>query len=95
MARHADPEDARGACCRARRENQPEHDQAHPLQPPGGQAHEHARCCHEHAAEVPPQSRVQGRTFKISGLDCAEEVAVLKREIGPLVGGEDRLAFDV
>jgi Cd2+/Zn2+-exporting ATPase len=34
-------------------------------------------------------------TFKVQGLDCAEEVAVLKHEIGPLVGGEDRLAFDV
>jgi Cd2+/Zn2+-exporting ATPase len=33
--------------------------------------------------------------FKIHGMDCAEEVAVLKREVGPLVGGEDRLAFDV
>lgn len=28
-------------------------------------------------------------------MDCAEEVAVLKRELGPLVGGEERLAFDV
>jgi Cd2+/Zn2+-exporting ATPase len=34
-------------------------------------------------------------SFRIRGLDCAEEVAVLKRELGPLVGGEDRLAFDV
>lgn len=34
-------------------------------------------------------------TFEVQGLDCAEEVAVLKREIGPLVGGEDNLAFDV
>ena len=33
--------------------------------------------------------------FKIHGMDCAEEVAVLKREVGPLVGGEDRLSFDV
>lgn len=33
--------------------------------------------------------------FKINGLDCAEEVAILKREIGPLVGGSDQLAFDV
>ena len=33
--------------------------------------------------------------FKVSGLDCAEEVAILKREIGPLVGGDDKLAFDV
>ncbi len=34
-------------------------------------------------------------TFRISGLDCAEEVAVLRREVGPLVGGEEGLAFDV
>ncbi len=34
-------------------------------------------------------------TFKITGLDCAEEVAILKREVGPLVGGAERLAFDV
>lgn len=34
-------------------------------------------------------------TFNVQGLDCAEEVAILKRELGPLVGGEDRLAFDV
>lgn len=33
--------------------------------------------------------------FKIHGMDCAEEVAVLKREIGPMVGGEANLAFDV
>ena len=28
-------------------------------------------------------------------MDCAEEVAVLKRELGPIVGGEERLSFDV
>ena len=33
--------------------------------------------------------------FKIHGMDCAEEVAVLKREVGPVVGGEDRLGFDI
>ncbi|MDL5055720.1 heavy metal translocating P-type ATPase [Oscillatoria laete-virens NRMC-F 0139] len=33
--------------------------------------------------------------FKITGLDCAEEVAVLKKELGDLVGGEDCLAFDI
>jgi Cd2+/Zn2+-exporting ATPase len=33
--------------------------------------------------------------FKIHGMDCAEEVAILKREIGPLVGGESQLTFDV
>jgi len=39
-----------------------------------------------------PTSRM---TFKIEGLDCAEEVATLKSAIGPLVGGSDKLAFDV
>lgn len=33
--------------------------------------------------------------FKIYGMDCAEEVAVLKRELGPIVGGEEYLAFDI
>ncbi|MCE9567760.1 MAG: cadmium-translocating P-type ATPase [Planctomycetes bacterium] len=33
--------------------------------------------------------------FTIHDLDCAEEVAVLKRDVGPLVGGEDRLGFDI
>lgn len=32
--------------------------------------------------------------FRIEGLDCAEEVATLKRELGPLLG-EDRLSFDI
>lgn len=33
--------------------------------------------------------------FTIRGMDCAEEVAVLKREVGPVVGGADRLGFDL
>lgn len=33
--------------------------------------------------------------FKIRGMDCAEEVTLLKREVGPVVGGEERLAFDI
>ncbi len=33
--------------------------------------------------------------FKIDGMDCAEEVLVLKREIGPLVGDEGHLDFDI
>ncbi len=37
----------------------------------------------------------KGMTFKIEGLDCVEEVTILKSEIGPLVGGADKLAFDV
>jgi Cd2+/Zn2+-exporting ATPase len=33
--------------------------------------------------------------YKIQGLDCAEEVVALKRAVGPVVGGEARLGFDV
>ena len=35
------------------------------------------------------------QTFKIAGMDCAEEVTVLKREVGPIVGGEKHLGFDI
>ncbi len=34
-------------------------------------------------------------TFKIKGMCCAEEVAILKQELGPLVGGDERLNFDL
>ena len=37
----------------------------------------------------------QPQAFRIRGLDCAEEVAVLKRELGTIVGGEENLSFDV
>lgn len=33
--------------------------------------------------------------FRIFGMDCAEEVILLRREVGPLVGSADCLAFDV
>lgn len=33
--------------------------------------------------------------FKITGMDCAEEVALLKDEVGPLVGGAANLSFDL
>ena len=34
-------------------------------------------------------------TLRVHGLDCAEEVTILKRAVGPAVGGEENLAFDV
>ena len=37
----------------------------------------------------------QKREFRIHGMDCAEEVAALKDELGPLVGSEEQLAFDI
>lgn len=39
-----------------------------------------------------PASSLQ---FKIAGMDCAEEVSVLKKELGPIVGGESKLSFDL
>jgi len=33
--------------------------------------------------------------FRVAGLDCAEEIALLRAEVGPRVGGADKLAFDV
>ena len=28
-------------------------------------------------------------------MDCTEEVTILKRAVGPIVGGEDKLAVDI
>ncbi len=35
------------------------------------------------------------QAFRIRGMDCAEEVAILKRAVGPLVGDPEALLFDV
>ncbi|MEO5617604.1 MAG: heavy metal translocating P-type ATPase, partial [Candidatus Eisenbacteria bacterium] len=44
---------------------------------------------------VNPPARADKLRLKVHGLDCAEEVATLRREIGPVVGGEARLSFDI
>ncbi|UWQ90835.1 cadmium-translocating P-type ATPase [Rhodobacteraceae bacterium M382] len=36
-----------------------------------------------------------GRSFRVNGLDCAEEVAVLNKVLVPRLGGEEHLTFDV
>ena len=33
-----------------------------------------------------------GRSFRVNGLDCAEEVAILNKALGPEVGGAEHLA---
>jgi Cd2+/Zn2+-exporting ATPase len=43
----------------------------------------------------PAASFTSSMTFKIEGLDCAEEVAILKSAIGPIAGGSDKLVFDI
>ncbi len=66
--------------------------------------HEHsvngAGCCDANdstltARATPDPGATFRLAFKIHGMDCAEEVDVLRREIGPLVGGEGHLHFDV
>ena len=62
--------------------------------------HHHSDCCHAGEPAVDPdKTSDRGAnyrfTFKIHGLDCAEEVDILRREIGPLVGGADHLQFDI
>lgn len=52
-----------------------------------------ASACGDSPVQTAPPSG--GRHFQVSGLDCAEEVAILNRVVGPKVGGQDHLAFDV
>lgn len=37
----------------------------------------------------------RAQTFKVQGLDCAEEIALLKQAVGPVVGGAEHLSFDI
>lgn len=41
-----------------------------------------------------PAGAIAPMLFQVTGLDCQNEVAALKREVGPVVGGETMLAFD-
>ena len=43
----------------------------------------------------PAEARVETQDFRIRGMDCAEECAILRREVGPVVGGEEHLSFDI
>lgn len=47
-------------------------------------------------ASVAPtrDNSASGRRFQIQGLDCVEEVRILKRAVGSVVNGEEHLAFD-
>ena len=47
------------------------------------------------AREAAGADATEGRAFHVDGLDCAEEIAILSRAVGPIVGGADNLAFDV
>ena len=66
-------------------------------------AHEHlpsdddacGSCGSGNVAQLAQADAIEGRSFHVSGLDCAEEVSILNRVVGPEVGGREYLAFDV
>ncbi|MBC7140216.1 MAG: cation-translocating P-type ATPase [Defluviimonas sp.] len=72
-----------------------DHDHAHP----SASESTNGACCGGTAtcADVAPAASgpVTGRSFQVSGLDCAEEVSILNKVVGPAVGGQEHLAFDV
>ncbi|MGR3519363.1 MAG: heavy metal translocating P-type ATPase [Roseovarius sp.] len=76
-----------------------DHDHDHGHTHAGGYTHSHGEggtCCGGRGADMAPQPVPEnGRSFQVSGLDCAEEVAILNRVVGPNVGGAEHLAFDV
>jgi Cd2+/Zn2+-exporting ATPase len=76
-------------------EHDHDHDHTHSVDQGGG------ACCGSGngamCGDIGPIGDVdaKGRSFRVNGLDCAEEVAILNRVLGPEIGGEEHLAFDV
>ena len=68
-------------------------DHSHASQESGNSCCGSDRPCGNVAPATPAPS--VGRSFQVSGLDCAEEVAILNKVVGPKVGGAEHLAFDV
>ncbi len=62
---------------------------------------ENKKCCNHHSNQAEDQSTPlipNGKNytvFKIQGMDCAEEVAALKKELSPFVGGQENLLFNI
>jgi len=52
-------------------------------------------CCDPHTTNSSPKMDTSGLLFRIEGLECVEEVTILKQTLDPLVGGEEHLAFDL
>ncbi len=70
---------------------------AEPWSPPTGEPDPQCGCAGDVQQALSPSiptSLPGAVVYRIHGMDCADEIAALKREVGPLVG-EDRLAFDL
>ena len=72
------------------------HVASEPVDVPGG-AVSACRDCSAARAEpsVASSHGESGRSFRVDGLDCAEEVAILGNVLGSEIGGREHLAFDV
>ena len=64
-----------------------------------GCQHDAASCCESatslEAGKLDATVSHSGRRFSVTGLDCVEEVRILKDVLGPLVGGAEHLSFNV
>lgn len=52
-------------------------------------------CCDLGEATNAASPAGNGRSFTVRGMDCVEEVSVLRQAVGPVVGHPDRLSFDI
>lgn len=62
----------------------------------GSHSKQEKSCCSSDDVVQPDTSSWRGaRAFRVEGLCCAEEIAILRRVVSPIVGSVDYLAFDV
>ncbi|SFJ88656.1 Cd2+/Zn2+-exporting ATPase [Pseudovibrio ascidiaceicola] len=79
-------------CCSSTEEH--EHTHAHKHE--HVHAHTGCGCSSQSEAAIPDVTNWKGaRSFRVEGLCCAEEMSILRRVVGPVVGDPEYLAFDV
>ncbi|MDX5594951.1 cation-translocating P-type ATPase [Pseudovibrio sp. SPO723] len=58
-------------------------------------ASESCGCCSGEKALPDVKDWNGARSFRVEGLCCAEEIGILRRAVGPVVGSADNLGFDI
>lgn len=71
------------------------HDHDHDHGQDANAAHSVCGCCESEQALPDVKNWEGARAFRVEGLCCAEEIGVLRRVVGPVVGSADNLSFDV
>ncbi|WP_102868939.1 heavy metal translocating P-type ATPase [Pseudovibrio exalbescens] len=71
------------------------HDHDHDHGQDANTAHSACGCCGSEQALPDVKNWEGARAFRVEGLCCAEEIGVLRRVVGPVVGSADNLSFDV